>query len=366
LNPLGAVYGRVAGLRRQWYARHPERRRTLGVPVISVGNLVVGGSGKTPVTAALAQLLVNAGERPAILSRGYRRRTRADDVVVVSDGTRVLASVHESGDEPQMLARILPGVPVVVCARRQRAGELAVSRFGSTVLLLDDGFQHLELSRDVDLLIVSPGDLHEQVLPAGSLREPLEAGRMADAVLVPATLDEVPRVAAAIGVARVFAVEAHYEPVRVVADDSRVATSLAQGMPDPGSRVPSPLLRQGSGGQAEPRVVAVAGIARPQRFFDALPRLRWDVAEQFVFPDHHWFDDRDVARVETAARAQGATAVITTEKDATRLSEVSRTMPWLYVPLRVTVRPEDQFAAWIVGQLQVARERLHARSAPGR
>ena len=354
MNPLGAVYGRVADLRRQWYARHPERRRTLGVPVISVGNLVVGGSGKTPVTAALAQLLLKSGERPAILSRGYRRRTRPDDVVVVSDGTSVLASVRESGDEPQMLARSLHGVPVVVCARRYRAGELAVSRFGSTVLVLDDGFQHLELARDVDLLIVSPDDLDEQVLPAGSLREPLDAGRMADAVLVPSdagaasrlsrrgltnaeppaysALDEAQGVANALGVARAFAVEAHYDSARGLSQSSLEAT------PDPGSRV-----------------IAVAGIARPQRFFDALRTLGWELADQVVFPDHHWFDDRDVARVEKAARAAGAAAVMTTEKDATRLGEVNRTMPWWYVPLRVTLTPEDQFAGWIAGRLRVAR-----------
>ena len=360
MNPLGAVYGRVAGLRRQWYARHPERRRTLGVPVVSVGNLVVGGSGKTPVTAALAQLLLNAGERPAILSRGYRRRTRADEVVVVSDGTQVLASVRESGDEPQMLARTLDGVPVVVCARRYRAGEIAMSRFGATVLLLDDGFQHLELTRDVDLLIVSPGDLHEQVLPAGSLRESLDAGNVADAVLVPAALDEARRVAAALGVERAFAIEARYEPVRAVAGDSRVA--FADWSPSPG---PPPSLLRSYGGQAE-RVIAVAGIARPQRFFAALLQLGWNMVEQVEFPDHHWFDEGDVVRVENAAKAQGASAVITTEKDATRLSEVTRTMPWWYVPLRVTVQPDDQFAAWMTGRLQVARERLRARSAANR
>ena len=355
MNPLGAVYGRVAGLRRQWYARHPERRRTLAVPVISVGNLVVGGSGKTPVTAALAQLLLDAGERPAILSRGYRRRTRADDVVVVSDGGRLLASVHESGDEPQMLARILEGVPVVVCARRYRAGEVAVSRFGATVALLDDGFQHLELARDVDLLIVSPGDLDEQVLPAGSLRESLDAGGMADAVLVPAARDEAQRISTVLGVERAFAIEPRYEAVRVVTGESPVSP-LAQRPPTPESRAPSP----GS------RVVVVSGIARPERFFGAVRALGWDVAEQMAFPDHHWFDERDVARVENAAKACGATAVITTEKDAVRLADVNRTMTWVYVPQRVTLTPEEQFRVWMLDRIQHARERIDARSTAGR
>jgi tetraacyldisaccharide 4'-kinase len=351
LNPLGAVYGRVAGLRRRWYARHPERRRTLGVPVISVGNLVVGGSGKTPVTAALARLLLDAGERPAILSRGYRRRTRADEVVVVSDGARVLTSVQNSGDEPQMLARILDGVPVVVCARRYRAGEVAVSRFGATVLLLDDGFQHLQLARDVDLLIVAPGDLDEQVLPVGSLRESLDAGGMADAVLVPAPHDEAQRIATVLGVERAFAIEARYEPVRDVAGVSAPGTLMA----DPGFQIPDPRSAIPDSGS---RAIAVSGIARPQRFFDAVRALGWDVAEQMVFPDHHWFDERDVARVESAAGAAGATAVITTEKDAVRLADVNRTMTWVYVPLRVTLTPDEQFRIWMVDRLRQARERI--------
>jgi len=369
LNPLGALYGRVADLRRQWYARHPERRRTLAVPVISVGNLVVGGSGKTPVTAALAQLLLKSGERPAILSRGYRRRTRADELVVVSDGASVLASVRESGDEPQMLARSLDGVPVVVCARRYRAGELAVSRFGSTVLLLDDGFQHLELARDVDLLIVSPEDLREQVLPGGSLRERLDAGRMADAVLVPAAPDETQRVAKAIGAASAFSIEPRYEPLSAVPGDPaepRVpsfAVRATEGKPNPESKVSSPEPRVPSPGT---RVIAVAGIARPQRFFDALRTLGWEPADQIVFPDHHWFDDCDVARVEHAARAAGAAAVMTTEKDAARLTNVERTLPWLYVPLRVTLTPEDEFAGWMTERLLVARDRIRARSTAGR
>jgi tetraacyldisaccharide 4'-kinase len=352
LNPLSAVYGRVAGLRRQWYAHHPERRLTLTVPVISVGNLVVGGSGKTPVTAAIAQLLLAAGERPAILSRGYRRRTRAADVIVVSDGKSVLASVRESGDEPQMLARILDGVPVVVCARRHRAGDVAVSRFGATVLLLDDGFQHLELTRHLDLLIVSPGDLDQQVLPAGTLRESLDAGGLADAVLVPAVLAEARRVAAALGVERSFAIEARYGPVHVLGDSQGTGTWATA----PGSRIPDP----GS------RVLAVCGIARPQRFFDAVRSLGWDIAEEMVFPDHHWFDEHDVTRVESAAKASGATAVITTEKDAVRLADVQRTITWVCVPLRVSLTPEEEFRAWLAQRLEQAREHIRARSAAGR
>ena len=140
MNALSAIYGRVAQFRRSWYERDPSRRRRLARPVISVGNLVVGGAGKTPIVAAVARVLQQAGHRPAILSRGYGRRRRADGVVVVSDGVRVLVPAAESGDEPQMLARSLSGVPVLVAADRYLAGRLAEAQFQASVLLLDDGF----------------------------------------------------------------------------------------------------------------------------------------------------------------------------------------------------------------------------------
>ena len=133
----------------------PSRRRRLSQPVVSVGNLRVGGSGKTPIVAHIARLLLERGERPAILTRGYARRCRPDGVTVVSDGTTILAGIESAGDEPLMLARALPGVPVLVGANRYLSGRLAEERFGATVHLLDDGFQHLELARDVDLLLVS-------------------------------------------------------------------------------------------------------------------------------------------------------------------------------------------------------------------
>jgi tetraacyldisaccharide 4'-kinase len=155
LRFLSRLYGRAAQSRRAWYGRHPDRVRHLARPVISVGNLVVGGSGKTPVVDTIARLLLAAGEHPVILSRGYGRRRQADGVVVVSDGQSIRVPVEESGDEPQMLARALAGVPVLVSPDRYLAGCLAERRFGCTVHLLDDGFQHVQLARDINLLVMS-------------------------------------------------------------------------------------------------------------------------------------------------------------------------------------------------------------------
>ena len=329
MSVLSAAYARAAQLRRSWYARRPGTRRHLDRPVISVGNLVVGGSGKTPVVAALARLLLEWNEHPAVLSRGYGRRESADGVVVVSDGTRVLAGVESSGDEPQMLARNLPGVPVLVSADRFLAGRLAERRFGATALLLDDGFQHLRLWRNVDLLLVDPADLTEGVLPSGRLREPLAAASAAHAVLVPGTPAEAADVALTLRVPRAFSVMHRFGPL-----------SRLNG--------PAPLHLAGS------TVVALSGIARPARFHTALRDAGWTIAREIAFRDHHWFTARDVARIVDAARAAGADAIVTTEKDAMRLEAVLRPedgIPWAYLPMDVTIAPAEEFRSWLRDRL---------------
>jgi len=336
---LGGVYGRATMLRRAWYRRHPDRTRRLDHPVISVGNLVVGGSGKTPLVAALARLLAAAGERPAVLSRGYGRREILDGVVVVSDGERVRAAPAQSGDEPTMLARMLPGVPVLVSPDRYLAGCLAERRFGCTIHLLDDGFQHLRLARDVDLLVMSAADLDEPLLPAGRLREPLAAASAADALLVAGTDGDVEAVMRRTGVDTAFRVDVRCHAPQLITDDPQsVGADLRYGPP------PRP-------------VVAVAGIARPERFFAALRARGWPVGREVVFRDHHWFTPRDISRVEQAAFTAGATLIITTEKDAARLSPSLVTPPpaWAVLPLELSVEPADQFTSWLAGRLAAAR-----------
>jgi tetraacyldisaccharide 4'-kinase len=334
LSPLSRVYGRVALIRRAWYERHPDRVRRLARPVISVGNLAVGGSGKTPIVAALAQLLLEQAERPAVLSRGYRRRRVDEGVVVVSNGAQVLADTDASGDEPQMLARSLPGVAVLVAPDRYLAGTLAERRLGCTVHLLDDGFQHVQLARTVDLLAVSREDLQERVLPAGRLREPLEAAAAADAVLVSGDEDDASAVVAALQPRAVFRVIPRFQELRSV-------QPFGSALHANGDR----------------RAVAVAAIARPGRFFAALRAQGWDVAREITFRDHHWFTAKDLNKIDAAAADAGASLVITTEKDAMRLIPIpvgralSGSPAWAYLPMSVTVEPADRFAAWLQERL---------------
>ena len=337
MSALSAIYGRVASFRRSWYEGHPSARRRLATPVISVGNLVVGGSGKTPVVAAIARLLLTMGERPAILSRGYARRQGSDGVVVVSDGASVLVDVGASGDEPQMLARALPGVAMLVAADRYLAGRVAAQRFGSTVMVLDDAFQHLQLERTVDLLVVSAADLGAQMLPSGPLREPLTAARRADAVLVYGDPVEAQQIAGTLGVPTSFTVTNQYGAIRAIAGSPAT----------PGDR----------------RVLAFAGIARPGRFFAALRDRGHDVAGELTFRDHHWFTRADVARIGAAARAAQANLVVTTEKDAVRLEGVIGVPEVLelaggadvrrgVLPMEATIEPAGSFATWLQSRLR--------------
>ena len=321
MSVLSETYGRVARLRRSWYERHPQSRRSLDRPVISVGNLSVGGSGKTPVVATLARMLLEWGERPAILSRGYARPRGRHGVVVVIDGKSLLEPVEHSGDEPQMLARALPEVPVLVCPDRYLAGRLAEHQLNCTVLLLDDGFQHLLLGRQVDVLMMPASDLDEAVLPSGRLREGLDAACSAHCILVPGSDEDVARVSASFQRTPVFRVTRRYESLRALDSASHVA-----------------------GG----RVVAVAAIGRPQRFFTALRDQGYDVVREVPFSDHHWFTASDLERIRAIARESGADLVVTTEKDAVRLPPQPG---WAVLPMTAAIEPTDRFSSWL-------RERL--------
>lgn len=332
---LATLYARGASWRRSWYARHPEARRRLARPVISVGNLAVGGSGKTPVVAALASWLLSEGERPSILSRGYARKRGVDGIVVVSDRERVLEPVARSGDEPQMLARALPGVPVLAGSDRFVAGRIAEHRFDCTVHLLDDGFQHFALHRDVDLLLVSAGDLSDSVLPAGRLREPLDAAKAADAILVTGSDAGPADLAARLGVRHAFEVIVAYGAPRFL---------------EPFGTLVSPT--------AGRRALAVAGIARPARFFDAARAQGWEIVQELAFRDHHWFSESDLKRMLSTARAANAGVILTTEKDAMRLlalrlAPIPRT--FAYLPMTVAVEPAAEFREFVRDRLVHSR-----------
>jgi tetraacyldisaccharide 4'-kinase len=279
------------------------------------------------------------GERPAILSRGYRRRSPTEGVLVVSDSTHVIEPVERSGDEPQMLARALPGVPVLVAADRYLAGVLAERTFGVTVHLLDDGFQHFPLARDVDLVLLATEDLHDAPLPAGRLRERLEATSAASAIIRNDMPSDREGDAGRDLSTSTFRLVTEVGPAKLV---------HPFGTPLP------PAIHK--------RALALAAIARAQRFFTTAREQAWDVAAEITFRDHHWYSTKDVGEIVAAARGADAEVIVTTEKDAVRLEpvvaslQVSHVFPtFVFLPINVTVQPEAEFFAWLAGRLAAVR-----------
>ena len=342
---LTAVYSRAAAWRRGWYARDPARRRRLARPVISVGNVRVGGSGKTPIVDYVARLLLACGERPAVLTRGYARRISQPGVTVVSDAAAVLGTLDTAGDEPLMLAQSLPGVPVLVGSDRYLSGCLAERQLGATVHILDDGFQHLELARDVDLLLVAEEDLADRPLPAGRLREGLAAAKAADAALVTAGYDT-----AAERIARMLEIPTMFRVTRTIGAPRLIAGGRDTVVVPPGSRV-----------------FVVTAVARPDRFIADIAAAGWEVAGTLTFRDHHRFDRRDIARITEAARSAASAIVLTTEKDAVRLAAHDLgDLPIASVPLVVGVEPAAVFREWILARVRDARRPAGGGSVPSR
>jgi tetraacyldisaccharide 4'-kinase len=312
LAPLGFLYGTGAATRSLLHRARLLPGHRLEGPVISVGNLSLGGRGKTPLVALVAGLLREAGFPVAVLSRGHGGTFRGESLIV-GDGERVLADAVIAGDEPVMLARALSGVVVAVGRRRDRVGAAVERHFGRRVHVLDDGFQHLRLRRDLDLVCVTAGDLRDRPLPAGSLRERPSALSRADLVLFLNDDEEGGTdLPAALSAGRTFRLRRR---VLGVADGS--------GAPCPPPRRP----------------FLLAGIASPERFVADARRMAGDLAGQALFPDHHRFTTRELDDARRRARQSGADALLTTAKDLERLPRRDEDPP-LRV-LRIAVEVEE-------------------------
>lgn len=274
MSPLSALYGAVVRGRNVLYDAGLLRPRKLAGPVVSVGNLSVGGAGKTPFVILLGEMLKQRGIAFDVLSRGYGRKTRGTRIVN-PEGTAV-----EFGDEPLLIARKLRR-PVVVGESRYEAGILAEQKFGPQLHLLDDGFQHRQLARDFNIVLLSKEDLDDRLLPSGRLREPLESLKRVDVLVVG-------------------------EGLR----DQRLTRF----------RKPIWQVRRGLAvANAPNRAVAFCGIARPQRFFEQLRAAGVSVVMEKPYRDHYAYTAEDVRQLLALAKQHGAGGFVTTEKDAVNL-----------------------------------------------
>lgn len=309
---ISSLYALAMQLRNAAYDRGLFRAHDAGVPVVSVGNITAGGTGKTPVVEALIGRLLDAGRRPAMVTRGYRRESRG--LLVVSDGAGRLRGVRESGDEPSQVAAKYPRVPVIADEKRIRGCRYAVAEFDADILLLDDAFQHRAVARACDIVVVDArvGLDGLRMLPKGRLREPLGSLARADVILLSrcADVDHGRRLREALRpltAAPVFA-------TRFAVQDFGQLPTPAGDDPPRGRAVSLPLEKvQGT------RVFAFCGIGSPGSFTATLRETGLDVAGQRDFPDHHWYTAADIDALWKDAASVGADALCTTEKDAVRL-----------------------------------------------
>jgi tetraacyldisaccharide 4'-kinase len=318
---LSLVYGGLARLRSAAFEFRPAKLKQLPCVVISIGNITVGGTGKTPMVIYLARLVRSLGYRVAIVSRGYKGNLEKTGGIV-SDGQKTLVTPEASGDEPFMIANALTDIPVVVGQNRFMAGTRAIAAFSPEVIILDDAFQHLQLRRDINLLLVDQtrpfGNRH--LLPRGPLREPVSAIGRADVIVetrcrpkspsAPELLHAVNRYAAQKPVFR-----AQLEPViENLIGMGKTATAETFLKTAGAART---LLRG-------KRVFAFSGVADNPGFHHSLTELGCTVAATAAFPDHHWFSADDVAALQHQARDVKAELIVTTQKDICRINGLTQ------------------------------------------
>jgi len=311
LNPLSSIYGVSVRARNALYDRGRLRSRRLQGGVISVGNLSAGGSGKTPFVMLLGELLKSRGLKFDILSRGYGRRSRG--VLLVDPG----GLPEQFGDEPLLMARKLQ-VPVIVGEDRFAAGRFAESRYGAQLHLLDDGFQHRALARDFDIVLITPPDATDRLLPAGRLREPLRALERADAVVLASGASE-----------NSFPIHG-----KIV---WRIRRGIvAQGIPQ--------------------RPVVFCGIARPHNFVLQLRAAHVEPAAQAFYRDHHLYSENDVRELVELGQRSAAGGFVTTEKDAVNLGHyLSALAPMAVVPVRMELVDAGNVVDTMLGKVRERR-----------
>ena len=338
LHVISSIYGLGVRARLFLYGTGFLRGSQLPCKVISVGNITLGGTGKTPTVEYIAKLLKKEGVNVVVLSRGYGGRRRGE-FGVVSDGSRLLLSFREAGDEPYMLARRLQGIPIIIGHRRDLSGRYASTQFHSRVAILDDGYQHLGVKRDVNILLVDSqtGFGNGYLFPRGPLREPLDQLRRADFFILTKveerdTCGELEET-----------IKSHNRDAIIFHSNYRsdYLTELNDG-----KRLPVGYIK----GR---RVVAVSGIVNPAYFRHLLERGGAEVKEEIIFPDHHVYSRKDIPILQRGM--QMAEWIVTTEKDATKLRGVAeRDFPIMSLAISLRIIERDHFKRVLLDLLRNA------------
>jgi tetraacyldisaccharide 4'-kinase len=311
LKPFSWAYGIGNDLHRRWHHSVMKPAR-MSVPVISVGNITCGGTGKTPMVISLARYMIAMGVKVCVVSRGYRRQ-EDQALTVVSDGAGEFAGCLQSGDEPLLIARSVPKAVVIVGTNRFDACKKAVEQFGCDVILLDDGFQHYPLARHLDIVLLDYADdlTNNSLLPAGRLREPVRQLKRAGHIVI----TKVPHKYDQARLRRLKATAVNLSEASV-----NTCRFIVQGL----TAVPfGPVAPISSVNHHA--VVAFCGLARPEGFFSMLKDHGVNVVAQKSFGDHHWYEAKDLEALRQIMKANDATLLITTQKDAVKLAGLGNT-----------------------------------------
>ena len=299
--PLSLVYGCIIYLRNLLYDLGWFATEDFKLPIISVGNITTGGSGKTPLVMYLANLLIKNGKNPGIVSRGYGRKSKG--LVVVHDGKKMKAKVESAGDEPFLMATILKSVPVIVCEDRREAICHLVNSSTVNIIIMDDGFQHRKVKRDLDIITISANDTKNdyRLLPWGKLREPIKNINRSNAL--------------------VFTKTDNFTPPNMLAEFQ----SVFKGNSIVSSIIPV-LMRYDSSGYhkslpSSEVFFAFCGIGEPDSFFKSIKKLDIKSGGKRIFPDHQEYTKSVITELSAQIKSSNCTAIITTEKDLVKLPD---------------------------------------------
>jgi tetraacyldisaccharide 4'-kinase len=340
--PFGHLYNLILKARSALYQKGIARSYDLGVPVISVGNITLGGTGKTPLAAFVAGVLADNGRKVCILTRGYKR-ANSGKRVLVSDGTKILAGAKESGDEPFELALKLLGVSAVIADKdRAAAGIWARENLGSDAFILDDGFQHLKLGRDLDLVTIDATNPFGNgwLLPQGTLREPVESLQRAGAIILTRAnlaenIDSLKAQVKKIAPHPPLFVS-HNKTTRLVSLSGLFTGELEASLP-----VPAP-----------EKALAFCALGNPPAFFGQLRAEGFGLAGTEAFPDHHAYSQKDILGLEDLARTCQAEILLTTAKDAVKLKELQFSIPCYVVESELVFDDEPALRELILKTLK--------------